>query len=82
MVFKKPDLRGLKIWKPLLQGWNQRIAIWIRIPFSGVSDTFPDDYRDADVFQDPISLWPADASRKKRKNPDRSDPEKLVAVKL
>lgn len=75
MVFKKPDLRGLKVWEPTVDQWNQLIAMWTCLPLSGVSDKFPQEYKDADFIRGPISQ-----SNKKSNFRKRCDKDQLVAV--
>jgi hypothetical protein len=79
MVFKNPDLRKLNIWEPTVTDWNQLVATWLQLPLSGVSDIMPEKYKDADIIRGPISA-PREEANDKKRFPERSENDQLVAV--
>jgi len=53
MVFKDPDLRGLRVWETTLNKWKHLVANWLKLPLSSI--VIPEKYKDADIIRGPIS---------------------------
>lgn len=54
MIFKDPDYRGLNVWRPNIDEWNQLTATWFDLPLNDIS--LPRDYKTADVVIGPVSI--------------------------
>ena len=74
MVFKNPGLRALNVWEPSPAEWKQLLCTWTQADLPGVSETMPQEYRQADMIRGPIS------ERKQNKMVTAGDKQQLVAV--
>ncbi|RHZ55215.1 uncharacterized protein CDV56_104825 [Aspergillus thermomutatus] len=64
MVFKYTDYQDLSVWNPDKEQWKILTASWLQIPLTDLQ--MPDEQKEADVIQGPLSADPSMAKKQKR----------------
>ncbi|KAF5857450.1 hypothetical protein ETB97_005764 [Aspergillus alliaceus] len=77
MVFKDTDFRGISVWNPDKEQWRILTASWLQIPL--VDLQMPDEHKEADVIQGPLSADPSMAKKQKR-FPNQGDKTQIACV--